>query len=253
MNIENLLNTFKDIDKICLTASITGIEISEDEFNKALEVNVKQGKEYLLERYNENKDKFNNLPDFETLYNEIYQECLDFYNEENKKKYIEKTFTDEYVNLLLKFGSDEKRINNLKENFFHCSFIADTVGKSTKYGKNDNGFFYHFYHSIGMDIDRLNDIRKYININGNSPLSKVPDELKSSLISYEVSYFNYVTLSSILMINYYFKYTDEVKNYLLKYVTDYNLNELQDLTLYKGDEVKYYSCTHEQFCSLDEE
>ena len=196
---------------------------------------------------------FDNLPDFETLYNEIYQECLDFCNDENKKKYVENTFTDEYVKLLSQFGSDENRINDLRENFFHCSFIADTVGKSTKYGKDDNGFFHNFYHSVGMDIDRLNYKRKYINITGNSPLSKVPEELKDSLLSYEVSFFNYVTLSGDLMINYYFKFNDAVKDYLLKYATDYDLKELQDLTLYKGDDVKYYSCTHEQFCSLDEE
>ena len=67
MNIEYLFNTFKDIDKICLTGSINGIKITEEEFDKAIENNSKQGTEYLLKRYKENKDLFDNLPDFETL------------------------------------------------------------------------------------------------------------------------------------------------------------------------------------------
>ena len=54
------------------------------------------------------------------------------------------------------------------------------------------------------------------------------------------------------MINYYFKLNDETKNHLLKYDSDYDLDELQDLTLYQNNKIKFYSCTHEEYNSLDD-
>ena len=41
------------------------------------------------------------------------------------------------------------------------------------------------------------------------------------------------------------------KKYLLKFRTDFDLQELQDLTLYKNNEVQFYSCTHEKLNLLE--
>ena len=55
------------------------------------------------------------------------------------------------------------------------------------------------------------------------------------------------------MINYYFVLNDATKKYLLKFKDDFNMDELEDLTLYKDDQVLFYSCTHEKFNSLSDE
>jgi len=52
------------------------------------------------------------------------------------------------------------------------------------------------------------------------------------------------------MINYYFKLNDETKKYLLKFDNDFCLEPLEDLAIYKDNELKFYSCTHERFNSL---
>ena len=53
------------------------------------------------------------------------------------------------------------------------------------------------------------------------------------------------------MINYYFKFNDESKKYLLKYESDFDLDNLEDLTFYKDNEVVFYSCTHENYNSIE--
>lgn len=55
------------------------------------------------------------------------------------------------------------------------------------------------------------------------------------------------------MINYYFNLNSETKKYLLKFQDDFCLEPLEDLTLYKEDEIKFYSCTHEGFNTISVE
>lgn len=53
------------------------------------------------------------------------------------------------------------------------------------------------------------------------------------------------------MINYYFKLNVESKNYLRQFRNDFCLRDLDDLALYKDDEIKFSSCTHEGFNSIE--
>ena len=53
------------------------------------------------------------------------------------------------------------------------------------------------------------------------------------------------------MINYYFKLNDETKKYLLQFRNDFYMRDLDDLSLYNDDEVKFSSCTHEGFNSIE--
>mgnify|MGYP003306309482 CR=1 FL=1 len=41
------------------------------------------------------------------------------------------------------------------------------------------------------------------------------------------------------------------KKYLLQFRNDFCMGDLEDLTLYKDDEMKFYSCTHEGYNSIE--
>ena len=225
--------------------------ITEEEFYKALDRIEEHNKETKRKIYEDNKDRLVNYPEFDELYDEIKQECIDFDCEENREFYINKHYSDDKIKQYKDMGITEEEINEMKNDFFHYSFIADNVGKSTKYGKENRGFFWNLYHDIAMMIDRRNDKNKYCISNGKSPLEQIPVELKEHFLYYEISYFNSVTISSGLMINYYFKLNEDTKKYLLQFRNDFCMRDLEDLTLYKDDEMKFYSCTHEGYNSIE--
>jgi len=179
------------------------------------------------------------------LYEEIESECYNFDSEENRQKYFDDYYSDK------KTGISEEQIKRFKEKIFRCSFIADNVGKTTKYGNEHSGFFRNLYHDIAMNIDREKDKKEFCVSDGVSPLEQIPEELKEHFLYYEISFFNAVTISGGLMINYYFKLNNESKKYLLKFKNDFYINELEDLTFYKNGKEKFYSCTHEQFNSIE--
>lgn len=234
--IEKFLEKFKET-----------YNITEEEFSNALVKVEEENKEKNRKIYESNKDKFINYPEFNKLYDEIKKECYDFYCDENREYYLNKNYNDEKIAQFKKIGI----IDKMKEEVFRCSFIADHVGKTTKYGQEYKGFFWNLYHDIAMNIDREKDKEKYCVNNGKSPLEQIPRELKKHLLHYEVSFFNSVTISGGLMINYYFKLNDETKRYLQTFRNDFYMNELQDLTLYKDNKIQFYSCTHEGFNSIE--
>ena len=225
--------------------------ITEEEFYKALDRIEEHSKETKRKFYKDHKDKFVNYPEFDVLYDEIKQECIDFDCEENREFYINKFYNDKDLEEYRQIGITEEEINEMKNDFFHCSFIADNVGKTTKYGKENIGFFWNLYHDIAMMIDRQNDKKRYCISNGKSPLEQIPEELKEHFLYYEISYFNSVTISGGLMINYYFNLNEDTKKYLLQFRNDFCMRDLEDLTLYKDDEMKFYSCTHEGYNSIE--
>lgn len=225
--------------------------ITEEEFLKAIENVEYKNKEEKRKYYENNKEQFKKYPSFDELYEEIKKECYDFDCEENREYYLNKRFDDKKIEKLKMIGMTDEKINEMKKGFFYNRFIADHVGKTTKYGKEHKGFFWNLYHEIGMNIDRRNDKESYCINNGKNPIEQIPEELKKHFLYYEISFFNSVTTSGGLMINYYFELNNETKEYLLKFKNDFCLNELEDLTLYKDDEIKFYSCTHEYFNSID--
>ena len=230
---------------------IVKYNVTEDEFLNALVKIEEHNKDEKRKIYENNKEKFVNYPEFDKLYDEIKQECYDFDCEENRQFYINKHYSDDKLEKYRKMGMSDEEINEMKENFFRCSFIVDQVGKITKYGNEYMGFFWNLYHDIAMNIERQKNKEIYCINNGKSPLEQIPLELKEHFLYYEVSYFNSVTISGGLMINYYFKFNDETKKYLLRFRNDFYLRDLEDLTLYKDDEIRFSSCTHEEFNSIE--
>jgi len=225
--------------------------ITEEEFVNALVKLEEYNKENVRKLYENNKEKFVNYPNFDELYDEIKQECYEFYSEENKQAYINKYYDDKKINQCKEYGMTEEEINEMKEDSFKCSYIADHVGKTTKYGNEHCLFFYQLYRNIGTLIECKKDKKSYAINSGISPLEQIPEELKKYFLYYEVAYFNSVTISSGLMINYYFELNYETKKYLLQFQNDFQLEGLEDLTLYKDNEIRFYSCTHERYNSID--
>jgi len=283
LTMKKILNMFDDCNKFSLTGNVSryNITISQEEFEKEMEkINPNERQKYLekyLEKYTiteeeflnalqkieesnkevkrkiyeDNKEKFVNYPEFDELYDEIKKECYEFDSEENRQIYINKHFGDEKIEQYKRVGKTDEDIDKIKNRFFHCSFISDNVGKSTKYGSEYRNFFWNLYHDIAMMVDRQRDKDMYCISGGKSPLEQIPDELKEHFLYYEVSFNNAVTISGGLMINYYFKLNEQTKKYLLQFRNDFALTGLEDLTLYKDDEVKFSSCTHEGFNSIE--
>lgn len=225
-----LLEKFDECDTFSLTGSIENVIITSESKNFALDEIKKINRTYLLEYYNKLKDQYSFIP-FDDLYNEIEKECIDF----------EITQKDIYMK---KYG------------FFDNSFICDCVmseknGKRTKYTEPE-GFFWHFYHLMGQNLDRKLYVEK-LNNNKLNAIDKIKDNLlKKNLIKYEILFHNHCTESGSLMINYYFKLNEETKKWLLQFKNDFAIEgELDDLAFYKNDEIKFSSCTHEKFNSLN--
>ena len=222
--------------------------VTEEEFRNAINKIEERDKEEKRKIYENNKEEFANYPEFNKLYEEIKKECSDFYCEANRSYYIRKHFKDEQ---LKNFGYSDKEINEMKKDFFQCGFIVDQVGKTTKYGGEHTGFFWNLYHDIAMNIDRQNNQKNYCTMNLQHPLEHLPNELKEHLLYYEISFFNSVTTSSRLMINYYFKLNQDSKKYLLQFRNDFCMKGLEDLTLYEDNKIKFSSCSHERFNSIN--
>ena len=245
MKMKDILNKYSDCDVFSLTGSSIDYKITQDEFEKAVKTITEQYKNKLREKYN--AIDHTKYPNFDDLYSEIYGECSEFCNDKNKEKYLNEHFDE---SLFKQIGFSNSKIDNMKRNFFSCMFIIDGVGKTTKYGKEDYNFFYNFYQNVSMIKDCENNKDRFAK-DGIDPKEQIPKKLKNSLIKYEISFFNSVNISSQLMINYYFTFDDESKSYLSKFKDDFDLKELQDLTLYKDDKIQFYSCTHEKYNSID--
>ena len=211
-----------------LTGTINKVKITANDKRIALNDIKEVQRANLRSQYNTLKER-NLLIPFDNLYREIEKECAQF-----EKKY---------------------KVYYLKEyGFFDNSFICDHVGKDTKYN-NPSGYFWHFYHSLGMNIDRERYLDELINTNNRlTPLDKITDKvLKNNLIKYEILFHNHCTESSILMINYYFSLNIDTKKWLLQFANDFEITaNYEDLAFYKNGEVVFSSCTHERFNSLDE-
>ena len=224
--------------------------ITEEEYLNALKTLEERNKEEKRKIYENNREKFAKYPSFDKLYDEIKKECEDYDCEENKQFYINKHYGDEQIKKYKDRGMTEEEINEMKEDFFQCTFIASEVGKTTKYGNEHKGFFYHLYYDIANNIDRQKNKEHYCIDGKISPMEQIPQELKENFLYYEISFFNSVTTGG-LMINYYFNLNDETKKYLLKFRNDLYIYPLEDLTFYKEDKIKFYSCTHEGFNSIE--
>lgn len=247
VSMKEIVEKYNDCDMFSLTCDAREYNVSKEDFLKALENIETKDIQELKEIYDKYQLNDKGYSSFEELYSNIKDECIKYNSEENKEKYIKNRFTKEVIDDYKRLGFSDTQIKDIMDNFFCCGFIESEVGKTTKYGDEVSVF----YRRISYNIDRLKEENMYLNNKNNDYIKILPQELKNNLLRYEISFYNEVTTSNRLMINYYFSLNDETKKYLLKYESDYDLEELQDLTIYKNNQVKFYSCTHELFNSLE--
>jgi hypothetical protein len=130
--------------------------------------------------------------------------------------------------------------------------IESECKKQNKIVKSSDPVLWQFYHDIGINLELTNEEEKHFSSTGKEPIEQVPQELREDLLHYEVSFYNVVTETSQLLINYYFSLNTKTKEYLLKFKNDFELEDLDDLALYKDNKVEFYSCTHEKYNSLED-
>ena len=161
------------------------------------------------------------LPEFEELWREIGEETKAFFKKVKYKK--------------LKKGASP--------------FICDHVGEDTKYGEPAE-FFWHAYHGYEMAEHQCEQAEALKLADGKDVLLEDAkfEPLKPHLISSRYT-FEWHCTSGPLAKLYRFKLNERTKKWLRQYKSDYDLEELQDLALYKGDEILFSSCTHEVFHS----
>lgn len=218
--------------------------VTEIEYLKAIK-NIKEKNKIELNRvYNKYKDKIKKYPDFNKLYLEIENECYFL----NKRYYLAKYLKN---NRLKTISMTDEEIDEISKYACSFNFIVDNIGKITKYGSEYKNFFYNFYAKISENINYENSKEKFCYYNGKNPIEQLPDVLKKHLKYYEISFYNSVTTSlDRLMINYYFPLNEETKKFLLSFRNDFDIPDLEDLTIYKDNKIKFYSCTHEEFNSI---
>ena len=248
LTMKEILEKYNYCDTFCLTGMVNGYKVSEKEFYDALDYKKERNRRYLEREYNKYELQQKGYPEFDKLYSEIEQECKEFYNnEENRQKYIRESY-QKYKS----WGFSDEQIKDIDiSNNFKYSLIVSLVGKTTKYGNEYEDYFHRFYYYVSENLDIENDKTKYCFNNGKNPIEQVPQELKEYLIRYETSFYNEVTASGQLMINYYFYLNNKTKHYLLMFKSDFDLEGLDDLAIYKCDDVEFCSCTHEKFNSLE--
>lgn len=221
----DLLKMFNDCD----TFSLTGepyISITNEDKNNALNEIRDKTKKILLNNYNLLTNSYT-LPSFETLYDEITRECINF-------------------------SKTQKEIYMKKRGFFYNRFIADKVGTDTKYSE-PLGYFWNFYQMIGSNLDREEYIDELIKKNKKiRAMDNIKNKiLRDNLVRYEILFHNHCTVSSSLMVNYYFKLNDETKKWLSQFKNDFEIKgNLEDLAFYKNGKIQFSSCTHEEFNSI---
>lgn len=162
-----------------------------------------------------------NLPPFAELYAEIEREYRDYYSKNEK-------FAEEHDG-----------------NVFMCDRFSE--GK-TKFTEPDG--LWHVYNNVEFAENCARVLKKMQDSDVEKPLcSELDDEevLKNNLREVKVGFFWHCTVSGELSKTFFFELNEDTEKWLLQFKNDYDLDNLQDLAFYNGDELLFSSCTHEGF------
>lgn len=160
-----------------------------------------------------------NLPEFEQLWQEIGEEV---------KAFMKKA----------KYGKLKKGAS---------PFICDHVGEDTKYCEPTD-FFWQAYHGYELAERQCDEAEALKLADGEDTIFEdgrfAP--LKPHLISSRMTFAWHCTMGPLARVHR-FRLNDKTKKWLKQFKSDYDLEGLEDLALYKGDELLFSSCTHEVF------
>ena len=226
-DMKYLLDMYKDCNKFELVGQVMDCyRITADESDEIFEEHKNIDRMNLKLLYYKFLSKLE-LEPYDDIYVNIKDEC--------------KAFAGKYKEKYLK-----------EEGFFDNGFIADHLGKDTRYSE-PRDLYWHFYHTLGNEIDDA-ELLTRMERKGEPFYPKAifdKDEYKDLLedfIDYKLSFHSHCTAASSVQIIYRFKLTDNSKAWLLKHKDDYDFNgELQDLAFYKDEKLRFSSCTHEHY------
>lgn len=152
----------------------------------------------------------------------------------------------------IKPSSYDKLINDVEKELSKSK--KRTTQEERKYF--DNGLW-HIYHSFYMQKEQIQILEQLQNSKVEYKSIVEYDEKYKELIPFvkkkELAFYTHCTVGPLFE-TFYFELNDITKEWLLKYksVFDFNADEptdLQDLALYKDEELKFSSCTHERYRS----
>ena len=232
--MERILDIYHDCDTFSLSLAKPITSVSTEAKAELINELLASEKQRMRERYDYFSDEeiFKSLPDYDTLFDEVFEETRAFYAQ----------FEGKSVDELIK-----SKIN---------PFICDHVGKDTKYHEPLN-FFWHLYHNCQMVFMNADSLEK-LPIDDEFAMQVFESDfnkpLKPHLKKVKYTYSSHCTIGPLQLV-YYFTLNDETKTWLNQFETDYDLDkgDFEDLAIYKNDEIKFSSCTHEGFNSLDDE
>ena len=124
-----------------------------------------------------------------------------------------------------------------------------------EYFENGFGTLYYDFQFYREQLSYLENLKKsQIQYKSIVESNEKYKELIPFIKKRELSFETHCTKSSVLFETYYFELNNITKKWLLKHksVFDFdgeNPNELQDLALYKDEELMFSSCTHEEYHS----
>lgn len=163
------------------------------------------------------------LPPFDELYNDIGEEFAAYLKKHRKK--AEKNdgntfFCDEFARGRTKYTAPQELWHIYMAHDFigACGFLLKKMGANTIMRP--------------LDYELRQDINK---------------ALKDNLIRTEITFCTHCTVSSQLSKVFYFRLNEKTSEWLSRFSTDYDLEELQDLAFYGDGKILFSSCTHERF------
>ncbi len=222
MDMQGLLEKYKDCDSFALCGYYGERYLPDEECERVCEEMSADNYAYLFAQYEKYKEEYD-LPPFERLYEDIFQEC---------ERYL------------------AKKVKRNK--FYSVSMICDEVGRKTKYSEPME-LFWHFYHLMGFDFDNVMSVAPLQLCEDKTPPTAILDEpeyiaLRPHLLSCTPTFKTHCTTSGSLQKELRFALNEQTKAWLLGHKDDYDFEgELQDLAFYKDGKLRFSSCTHEGF------
>lgn len=226
LNMAGLLEKYLPLaDSFSLTCAYGKNSISEKLANEALGKVKKACYETAEREFNGvSEDERKKLPPFSEIYADIEKEYEDYC----RQHFALIEANDGYACFTDVFSGD--RIYSSLDELWHAYSSVDFTG------------------TCAYVLDKLKKLETV------RPLTEEIETeenkcLKDNLIKTEVTFCWHCTTSSELSKVFYIKLNEQTVNWLKKFESDYDLNNLEDLAFYKKGKLLFSSCTHERFHS----
>lgn len=223
ISMAGLLEKYADADRFQLVIPLYDYGLDEAQAKTAYETVSEQQKRWCKIEYDGfSETQKEKLPDFETLYSAIEEECRQY------------------------------RSKNAATVAAHDggAFFCDEFIRGRTLFTEPKGLW-HFYNAVDFVEACAHRIERALSKGADGYDGKLDDypALKRALIKTEVTYSWHCTTSGSPAKVFTFELNDETRAWLLTHADDYDIERdgFEDLALLKGEEFLFSSCTHEHF------